>query len=100
MRKLRISVFYRVFISSQIDLSMIPPDRTVASATSTAASGAQVIADQSVDFQMSQNDVPLRFAVLGSTCSIGKNTLEVIAASDGRFEVYLLCGHRSIDMLV
>ena len=79
---------------------MISPDRTVASATSTAASGAQVMADQSVDFQTSQNGVPLRVAVLGSTGSIGKNTLEVIAASHGRFEVHLLCGHRSIDVLV
>ena len=79
---------------------MISPDRTVASATSTAASGAQVMGDQSVDFQTSQNGVPMRVAVLGSTGSIGKNTLEVIAASHGRFEVHLLCGHRSIDVLV
>ena len=79
---------------------MISPDRTVASATSTAASGAQVMRDQSADFQRSQNSVPLRVAVLGSTGSIGKNTLEVIAASDGRFEVHLLCGHRSVDVLV
>ena len=79
---------------------MISPDRTVASATSTAASGTQVMGDQSANFQMSQNRVPLRVAVLGSTGSIGKNTLEVIAASDGRFEVHLLCGHRSVDVLV
>jgi len=76
------------------------PDRTVASATSMAASGADVMSDPSFDLQMSSDAVPLRVAVLGSTGSIGKNTLEVIAASEGRFKVHLLCGHRSIDVLV
>ena len=76
------------------------PDRTVASATSMAVSGAEVMSDQSVDLQKSSDAVPLRVAVLGSTGSIGKNTLEVIAASEGRFKVHLLCGHRSIDVLV
>ena len=76
------------------------PDRTVASATSMAVSGSDVMSDRSVDLQMSSDAVPLRVAVLGSTGSIGKNTLEVIAASEGRFKVHLLCGHRSIDVLV
>ena len=76
------------------------PDRTVASATSMAVSGAEVVREQSTDLQMSSDTVPLRVAVLGSTGSIGKNTLEVIAASKGRFKVHLLCGHRSIDVLV
>ena len=76
------------------------PDRTVASATSMAVSGAEVMSDQSVDLQKSSDAVPLRVAVLGSTGSIGKNTLEVIAASEGRFKVHLLCGHRSVDVLV
>ena len=76
------------------------PDRTVASATSMAVSGADVMSDPSFDLQMSSDAVPLRVAVLGSTGSIGKNTLEVIAASEGRFKVHLLCGHRSIDVLV
>ena len=76
------------------------PDRTVASATSMAVSGAEVMSDQSVDVQKSSDAVPLRVAVLGSTGSIGKNTLEVIAASEGRFKVHLLCGHRSVDVLV
>ena len=76
------------------------PDRTVASATSMAASGADVMSDPSFDLQMSSDAVPLRVAVLGSTGSIGKNTLEVIAASEGRFKVHRLCGHRSIDVLV
>ena len=73
------------------------PDRTVASATSMAVSGTEVMSDQSVDFQKPSDAVPLRVAVLGSTGSIGKNTLEVIAASEGRFKVHLLCGHRSVE---
>ena len=76
------------------------PDRTVASATSMAVSGTDVMSDPSFDLQMPSDAVPLRVAVLGSTGSIGKNTLEVIAASEGRFKVHLLCGHRSIDVLV
>ena len=76
------------------------PDRTVASATSLAVSGEEVGSEHAADHQMSLDAVPLRVAVLGSTGSIGKNTLEVIAASKGRFKVHLLCGHRSIDVLV
>jgi len=76
------------------------PDRTVASATSIAVSGEEVRSEHAADHQMSLDSAPLRVAVLGSTGSIGKNTLEVIAASEGRFKVHLLCGHRSIDVLV
>ena len=76
------------------------PDRTVASATSIAVSGEEVRSEHAADHQMSIDSAPLRVAVLGSTGSIGKNTLEVIAASEGRFKVHLLCGHRSIDVLV
>ena len=76
------------------------PDRTVASATSIAVSGEAVRSEHAADDQLSIDSAPLRVAVLGSTGSIGKNTLEVIAASEGRFKVHLLCGHRSIDVLV
>ena len=38
---------------------------------------------------------PLRVAVLGSTGSIGRNTLDVIAASPGCFSPFLLAAHRS-----
>ena len=38
-------------------------------------------------------------AVLGSTGSIGTQTLEVIAASDGAYEVIALGASRSIDLL-
>ena len=43
---------------------------------------------------------PLRIAVLGSTGSIGKSTLDVIAASRGRFVPFLLAAHRSIAGLL
>jgi len=42
----------------------------------------------------------LRVAVLGSTGSIGTNTLDVIAASDGRFEPWLLAARRSVGPLL
>jgi len=43
---------------------------------------------------------PLRVAVLGSTGSIGRSTLDVVAASHGRFEPWLLAAHRSVAPLV
>jgi 1-deoxy-D-xylulose-5-phosphate reductoisomerase len=42
---------------------------------------------------------PRRIAVLGSSGSIGKNTLEVIAESEGRLEPILLSVHRRTDIL-
>jgi 1-deoxy-D-xylulose-5-phosphate reductoisomerase len=45
-------------------------------------------------------DRPRRVAVLGSTGSIGRSTLEVIAASEGRFTASLLCGHRCVGPLL
>ncbi len=41
-----------------------------------------------------------RIAVLGSTGSIGTNTLEVIAASEGRLKAFALSAHRRFDLLV
>jgi 1-deoxy-D-xylulose-5-phosphate reductoisomerase len=43
---------------------------------------------------------PLHVAVLGSTGSIGRNTLDVIRSSGDRFAVWLLCGHRNVSRLV
>ncbi len=43
---------------------------------------------------------PLQVAVLGSTGSIGTSTLDVIAASGGRFAAFLLAAHRSVEQLV
>ncbi|MFM7034285.1 MAG: 1-deoxy-D-xylulose-5-phosphate reductoisomerase [Planctomycetia bacterium] len=45
-------------------------------------------------------DAPLRVAVVGSTGSIGTSTLDVIAASGGRFSAWLLAAHRSVEQLV
>src|SRR4051812_10444516 len=39
-------------------------------------------------------------AVFGSTGSIGKNTLEVIAASDGRLKAVALSAHGKLDLLL
>src|SRR6185295_3698690 len=38
-------------------------------------------------------------AVLGSTGSIGTNTLEVIAASGGRLQAFALAAHSSVEQL-
>ncbi len=48
----------------------------------------------------SRHGSPLRVAVLGSTGSIGTSTLDVIAASEGRFEAFLLAAHRSVKHLL
>jgi 1-deoxy-D-xylulose-5-phosphate reductoisomerase len=44
--------------------------------------------------------VPVRVAVLGSTGSIGRSTLDVIEASAGRFEAWLLAAHTSVGPLL
>ena len=41
-----------------------------------------------------------KITILGSTGSIGTQTLEVVAAYPERYEVYALCAHRSIDKLI
>ena len=41
-----------------------------------------------------------KIAILGSTGSIGTQTLEVVAAYPERYEVHALCAHRSIDKLI
>src|SRR4051794_15721244 len=40
-----------------------------------------------------------RIAVLGSTGSIGRSTLEVIAASGGRMQAVALSAHSRLDLL-
>jgi 1-deoxy-D-xylulose-5-phosphate reductoisomerase len=48
-----------------------------------------------------QNTVrPQRITVLGSTGSIGTNTLDVIARHPARFEVFALTGARQIDLML
>ena len=41
-----------------------------------------------------------QLAILGSTGSIGTQTLDVVRAHPNRYSVYALCAHRSIDKLV
>ena len=41
-----------------------------------------------------------QLAILGSTGSIGTQTLDVVRAHPDRYAVYALCAHRSIDKLV
>lgn len=41
-----------------------------------------------------------QLAILGSTGSIGTQTLDVVRAHPDRYSVYALCAHRSIDKLV
>lgn len=43
---------------------------------------------------------PKNITILGSTGSIGRNTLEVIARFPDRFRVQYLTGHRNIDVLM
>ena len=47
-----------------------------------------------------KNEMAKQVAILGSTGSIGTQTLDVVRANKERFEVYALCAHRSVDMLV
>ncbi|MDR0705184.1 MAG: 1-deoxy-D-xylulose-5-phosphate reductoisomerase [Planctomycetaceae bacterium] len=49
---------------------------------------------------MSVPPFPRRVAILGSSGSIGRNALEVIAESEGRLEVVLLSVHRRTDIVV
>ena len=41
-----------------------------------------------------------RIAILGSTGSIGTQTLDVVRAYPERYEVYAICANRSLDLLV
>jgi 1-deoxy-D-xylulose-5-phosphate reductoisomerase len=43
---------------------------------------------------------PQRITVLGSTGSIGTNTLDVIARHPGRFDVFALTGARQVDLML
>ena len=41
-----------------------------------------------------------QIAILGSTGSIGTQTLEVVRRHPDRYQVYAICAHRSVDLLV
>jgi 1-deoxy-D-xylulose-5-phosphate reductoisomerase len=40
-----------------------------------------------------------RICILGSTGSIGTQTLDIVRANPDRFEVYALCANRSVELL-
>ena len=41
-----------------------------------------------------------RLAILGSTGSIGTQTLDIVRSNPERFEVYAICAHRNADLLI
>ena len=41
-----------------------------------------------------------QLAILGSTGSIGTQTLDIVRSNPDRFGVYAICAHRSIDLLI
>lgn len=41
-----------------------------------------------------------KIAILGSTGSIGTQTLDVVRSHPDRYEVYAICAHRSIELLI
>ncbi len=49
---------------------------------------------------MNQEQAKMRITVLGSTGSIGTNTLDVIARHPQRFEVYALSASRQVDLML
>ena len=44
--------------------------------------------------------MPKQLAILGSTGSIGTQTLDVVRSNPDRFAVYAICAHRNVDLLV
>lgn len=46
------------------------------------------------------NGQPKQIVILGSTGSIGTQTLDIVRANPDRFSVYALCAFRSIDLLI
>jgi 1-deoxy-D-xylulose-5-phosphate reductoisomerase len=48
---------------------------------------------------LTAHNIPKRLAVLGSTGSIGRNTLEVAAYSENRYKVVLLSAHKNLALL-
>ena len=53
-----------------------------------------------VESRKSKSEGPKQLAILGSTGSIGTQTLDVVRRNPERYAVYALCAHRSIDKLV
>lgn len=51
-------------------------------------------------FLLSMSTVKKRIALLGSTGSIGKQTLEVVASNPNLFEISVLTAHKNADLLI
>jgi 1-deoxy-D-xylulose-5-phosphate reductoisomerase len=73
-----------------------PPCRGYATALECLERGQIVIVQGDARMNRRERNV----AVLGSTGSIGRNTLEVIAASGGRLRAISLSAHANLDLLV
>src|SRR4030043_978152 len=48
---------------------------------------------------MSDADFPTKVAVLGSTGSVGRQTLGVVRSLSGQFEIYALAANQNVDLL-
>lgn len=55
---------------------------------------------QPVDFSAQTHAVPRRVTVLGSTGSVGTQTLELIEANPGKFTVTALTANQNVDLLI
>ena len=51
-------------------------------------------------WKMEKGERPKQLCILGSTGSIGTQTLDVVRAYPERYQVYAICANRSIDLLV
>ena len=51
-------------------------------------------------WKMEKGEGPKQLCILGSTGSIGTQTLDVVRAYPERYQVYAICANRSIDLLV
>jgi 1-deoxy-D-xylulose-5-phosphate reductoisomerase len=67
---------------------------------SAASERPHAVPFSGADSEETADGAVLRVAVLGSTGSIGRSTLDVIAASNGRFVPFLLAAHRGVAALV
>ena len=51
-------------------------------------------------WKIEKGERPKQLCILGSTGSIGTQTLDVVRAYPERYQVYAICANRSIDLLV
>jgi 1-deoxy-D-xylulose-5-phosphate reductoisomerase len=68
--------------------------------SSASCPTAEGSSHRSADSGLASGGRPLSVAVLGATGSIGRSTLDVIAASPGEFSAHLLAAHTSVGHLL